>query len=72
MAKERWRVEPHGPSLKRDSPCPDIPVALLTLDDSGNAKVTGASAFEATLSELLDAVMSDRFLCIEGCGALTT
>ncbi|WP_233842283.1 competence protein CoiA family protein [Dyella sp. 2HG41-7] len=67
LAKEKWRADRHNPNLERQGAChPDLPMAILTLDDAGEAKVTGASGFEATLPELLDAVMSDRFLCLEG------
>lgn len=64
MAKEMRRADLH-----RDRPwsChPDIPVAILTLDEAGEAKATGASGFEATLPTLLDAVMTDRFKWVEG------
>lgn len=67
MGKERWRADPHSPDIERTGSChPDIPMAILGLDEAGDAKVTGASAFQATLPELLEAVMTDRFLWLEG------
>jgi hypothetical protein len=67
MAKEQWRADPHTPSHERPGAChPDIPMAILELDDAGDPKVAGASFFQATLHELLEAVLTDRFLCLEG------
>ena len=67
LAKAKWRADPHNQPPERIGAChPDLPMAILTLGAAGDAKVTGASAFEATLLELLDAVLNDRFLCLEG------
>jgi competence protein CoiA len=69
MRKERHREEFGGkwPYERHEGPClPDIPVARLELDETGDAKVTGASFFESTLPQMLEAVIAGRFLWTQG------
>lgn len=67
MGKERLRTEFGGkfPPGGHFGPClPDLPVAMLELEPVPTIK--GAGFFTATLPDLLEAVLSNRFLCIDG------
>ena len=67
MAKDRLRTEFGGkfPPSGHFGPCvSDLPVAILELDPVPAVK--GAGFFVATLPSLLEAVLSQRFLCIDG------
>lgn len=67
MSKERLRTEFGGkfPPAGHFGPClADVPIARLELEPA--ATITGAGFFTATLPDLLEAVLSDRFLCIDG------
>ncbi|EPK5790075.1 TPA: competence protein CoiA [Pseudomonas aeruginosa] len=67
MGKERLRTEFGGkfPSAGHFGPClSDLPVAMLELDPAPTVK--GAGFFNATLPNILEAVLSERFLCING------
>lgn len=53
------------PSAGHFGPClSDLPVAMLELDPAPTVK--GAGFFNATLPNILEAVLSERFLCING------
>lgn len=67
MAKERLRVEFGGqfPAEGHFWPCvSDIPIARLGLDPE--LIVSGAGFFSATVPDLLEAVLTGRFLCVDG------
>jgi competence CoiA-like predicted nuclease len=69
MMKERQRKEFGGkwPFERHEGTCvADIPVARLDLDEAGAAKVTGGGFFLESLPATLEAVMTGRFLCIDG------
>lgn len=66
-AKERLRAEFGGkfPPEGSFGPClTDLPVAQLQLDPEPS--VRGAGFFSATIPQLLEAALTDRFLCIDG------
>lgn len=67
MGKERLHAEFGGkfPPAGHFGPClADIPVAMLELEPA--ISITGAGLFTASLPDLLEAMLSDRFLCIDG------
>ncbi|MCZ8405377.1 competence protein CoiA [Achromobacter xylosoxidans] len=67
MGKERLRTEFGGkfPPSGHFGPCvSDLPVAILELNPA--PAVRGAGFFAATLPSLIEAVLSQRFLCIDG------
>lgn len=67
MGKERLRTEFGGrfPPEGTFGPClSDVPVAQLQLEPTPN--VCGAGFFTATIPQLLEAALTDRFLCIDG------
>ena len=67
MSKERLRTEFGGkfPPAGHFGPClADVPIAMLELEPT--TTITGAGFFTASLPDLLEAVLSDRFLCVDG------
>lgn len=67
MGKERLRTEFGGrfPPAGHIGPClSDIPVARLELDP--DPAITGAGFFSATVPDLLEAVLTGRFICSDG------
>ncbi|KRC32042.1 hypothetical protein [Lysobacter sp. Root96] len=67
MGKERLRTEFGGkfPPEGHFSPClADVPVARLELEP--DPTITGAGFFSASVPQLLDAVLTGRFRCIDG------
>lgn len=67
MSKERLRTEFGGkfPPAGHFGPCiSDLPIAMLELEP--HPMVRGAGFFSATLPALLEAVLSNRFLWIDG------
>ena len=65
MMKERWRTEfaPNWPE-GHGSAVADVPFAWMELEPE--PRVGGASYFSATVSQLLDAVLTDRYVWIDG------
>lgn len=45
---------------------PDVPVAGLAMDEAGVPRVVGGWALQASLADVLEAALTDRFICAEG------
>lgn len=66
MFKERWRTDfgRKWPAEGQGSAVADIPFAWMDLEPE--PRIGGASFFSATVSQLLDAVLTDRYVWIDG------
>jgi len=51
---------------------PEVPVTGLALDEAGEAMIQGGWALQAPLADVLEGVLTGRFICVEGWWTLDT